>query len=154
MYSFSYWKNHFNKNGITFDNEPFIPFMTLWMSYNNFYNNFTGNERTKACKVGDDEDVQKIFEEYKCDFLSKFSNIPQHHSKIRLCVFNPNKRKWDAYFDEQHFEIKDFLSAVYQIRCNLFHGNKAPNIDVDKELVKWAYECLYKLLHEYKPDLF
>ena len=154
MYSFSYWKNHFNTNGIPFDKEPFIPFMTLWMSYNNFYNNFTGCERTRACKIGEDEKAKKIFEDNKDKFLFEFSNIPQSNSTPRLCVINPKERKRNAYFDEQHPEIKDFLSAVYQIRCNLFHGDKSPHIDVDKGLVKWAYECLYKILHEYKPDLF
>ncbi|MBP3546334.1 MAG: hypothetical protein J6K16_04285 [Alphaproteobacteria bacterium] len=155
MYSFSYWKNYLERKGVSFSEEPFIPFMILWMSYNSFYNKLDNRcgDRRKACKIGEDEKAIEIFERRKNNFLNDFKNIAQN-SDVRLCVINMQNRNRNVYFDNNHCDIKDFLSAVYQVRCNLFHGDKTPYWDADVRLVSWAYNSLYALLHEYKPDLF
>ena len=38
------------------------------------------------------------------------------------------------------------LHAIYQIRCNLFHGEKAASLDTDVQLVTWALNILQPFL--------
>lgn len=39
-------------------------------------------------------------------------------------------------------DFKTFIEAIYQIRCNLFHGRKDVKDDRDKKLVFLAYDLL------------
>lgn len=43
------------------------------------------------------------------------------------------------------------LQAIYQVRCNLFHGGKAPAIGADAELVGRSYRILLKWLEGIAP---
>ena len=40
--------------------------------------------------------------------------------------------------------FKEVIKFIYQVRCNLFHGGKNPNIERDKELVKYSGLILEK----------
>lgn len=37
------------------------------------------------------------------------------------------------------------LAAIYQVRCNLFHGGKAFQMDSDKQFARLAFEILWKV---------
>jgi hypothetical protein len=48
-------------------------------------------------------------------------------------------------------DIKEFgqiLAAIYQVRCNLFHGQKDPGNSHDRELVELSFGILSKV---FKP---
>lgn len=47
-----------------------------------------------------------------------------------------------AYFNNEHKTCEDFFKVVYQIRCNLFHGNKEVENERNLDLVRWAYKYL------------
>lgn len=38
------------------------------------------------------------------------------------------------------------LSAIYQVRCNLFHGDKVPHSEIDRVLVHSAFQILVRFL--------
>lgn len=38
------------------------------------------------------------------------------------------------------------LSAIYQVRCNLFHGDKAPHLETDRILVHSGFQTLVQFL--------
>ena len=38
------------------------------------------------------------------------------------------------------------LAAIYQVRCNLFHGDKAPHSEIDRVLVHSAFQILVQFL--------
>jgi hypothetical protein len=38
------------------------------------------------------------------------------------------------------------LAAIYQVRCNLFHGDKAPHSEIDRVLVHSAFQILIQFL--------
>lgn len=154
MNTFNNWKRYFGNKNLSFDREPIIAFITLWMSYNSYYNQFSGRELTKSCKLSANSKAQKIYALYKDAILDSFSKIPHKDDSIRLFVESNLSDKPPVKFDKKHCKLKNFLSVVYQIRCNLFHGQKSPYIDSDEMLVKWAYENLYKILHEFNKNLF
>jgi hypothetical protein len=44
------------------------------------------------------------------------------------------------------------MTAVYHVRCNLFHGQKHPDSHRDQRLVKAAYEILIRIMNPYVDD--
>jgi hypothetical protein len=42
--------------------------------------------------------------------------------------------------------LTEVLSCVYQVRCNLFHGSKAPGNARDESLVEAGYVIISKLI--------
>ena len=154
MNTFSKWKAYFADKHYNFDNEPITAFMTLWMCFNGYYNRFhKDTERMRVCELATNKKAQWVYNCYKDEILKSFSVIPYKDEKIRTFVANTSSR-FNAEYNENKCSLKDFLNAVYQIRCNLFHGQKCPFIDADVKLVKWAYENLYKILHNFNNELF
>jgi hypothetical protein len=43
------------------------------------------------------------------------------------------------------------LSVIYQVRCNLFHGDKTPHSDIDRVLVHSAFQILVQFMRGYMP---
>ena len=154
MSVFSNWKNYCELKGCCFENEPVMAFIMLWMCYNQYYNRYHKKyERERACELSKNRQMQNIYQGHKLKILQEFSKIP-YGTETRKFVQNPLNGK-AAMFNEEKWSLKDFLNVVYQIRCNLFHGEKTPySNDTDVTLIKWAYDNLYLLLHEYKRDLF
>ena len=153
-------------------NEYFVNFMILWMAYNHYYNSLieiepelfsTRDEKKKdsekAIVIYKKEDLNLFYEQNKDEILRDFQNIPAFRGLgIRNSVvdtrFNDISSDRNAYFNENANDLKHFLKAVYQIRCNLFHGDKTPYESTDKALVVWAYNYLLLILHRLEPCLF
>lgn len=158
MGTFGDWSNYFDdllkdKN----DESVFIRFMILWMAFNSYYSRTYQLKWDKAGvdSVGKELKAQKIYNRNKEKILDAFSKIPSNYCNPRIYVKDMRiNTPQDAFFDEKYSELSDFLSAVYQVRCNLFHGDKPPNSDIDEKLVSWAYINLLEFLTEYLPDLF
>lgn len=161
MSNFGKWL-HYLENisscGKTASSDIFFRFIILWMSYNSYYSNKFPKKSDRACLIllANDAKTQKIYNTKKQQILFDFSQLKSEYCFPRtfvkdMRVFSGAR---DAIFDKQHNTLLDFLNAVYQVRCNLFHGDKTPYSDIDVSLVLWAYDNLLAILREDKPDLF
>lgn len=153
MSMFREWNGYFNSIINQFgQDDVFIRFMILWMAYNSYYSNKypTKNDRECINLLSNDTHTQQIYDSKKQQILSSFAQIHSSYCSPRNFVkdMRTSRNARDAIFDEQHNDLYDFLNAVYQIRCNLFHGDKTPYSETDKELTKWAYENLLIILQE------
>lgn len=45
-------------------------------------------------------------------------------------------------------QLKDLFDAIYQVRCNLFHGDKVSYAEIDSKLIEHADTCLRLWLDE------
>lgn len=45
-------------------------------------------------------------------------------------------------------QIQDVFDAIYQVRCNLFHGDKVSYVEIDRELIRHADTCLRMWIDE------
>ncbi len=55
--------------------------------------------------------------------------------------------KWDrTNWERPGWE--DLNWCIYQVRCNLFHGNKANYVERDQHLIELAFECLRTFIEE------
>jgi hypothetical protein len=58
---------------------------------------------------------------------------------------------WKRHMDEGGSIPMDWphtLAALYRVRCNLFHGEKAPYSEIDRTIVRAALRVLVYFLHE------
>jgi len=58
---------------------------------------------------------------------------------------------WQRHFNEQEPVPVDwghFIKAIYKVRCNLFHGLKDANSEMDQSIVHSSYLALVQFLNE------
>lgn len=161
------------KFGIEHNNPFFVKFMTLWFAFNCEYKNYpgilrddNGNPRLdRNSKQIDDVEYMKITE--WCDarkkklesiydevFKSPLIDIfmekevddmrKEHATRINRENYNVLKYSVDEY--ERTLAL---FQTMYQVRCNLFHGSKSPNVERDFELVRCSGEILEIYLKQF-----
>ena len=60
----------------------------------------------------------------------------------KILDMRPNRRseEYAKVFNNKE-EFKQFMEIIYQVRCNLFHGNKDPFYYEDKDIVESFFEA-------------
>ena len=130
----------------------FSKFIYLWMSFNNFYKDkyTSGGDKDKVlCSFSQDpkyiEKFKVLVAEPRNDF-KVFQNyiltIKPVNTGYILDMKNEKKR---VTFDTI-CNLSQYMQCIYQIRNNLFHGDKSPENGQDSKLVELAYISFHKLL--------
>ena len=125
-------------------------FISLWIAFNGWMKSEYGenkNDRYLIQSVIGNAEIKSVFEELKIKSVS-FQKSLQRLNCCRIIdmrdEFNKGRYKeYDGSFDS-------LMQAIYQIRCNLFHGRK--NVDGNKkdfELIQLALRILKSLFQEY-----
>lgn len=121
--------------------DPIDGFSNLWRAFNNLYYPVNGaHERTKILRFLE----ESVDEELAADLLT------EHEDEVRYLLGDPvidmrgNGRNTaqhieafqlgDTYLDK----LKELFMIIYQVRCNLEHGQKSPSRDRDVELCRSA----------------
>lgn len=138
-------------------------FICLWISFNcffvaRFFNNAVkrnGNKEPSEANYLDlvKESYAEGFDEYIVKNHEKpFLEFKAAIAKKRWCpgkIIDMRPLHRDKLSGKSYKAVNsldEYLSCVYQIRCNIFHGNKKPNDDNDLNLVKPAYKSLRTFL--------
>ena len=126
-----------------------LKFIFLWLKINEYCNKKYGSDKSDTKKINKLSDENILKEKYatlKDDFLEKFASQEKNGIQRTFVIDMryPNIESEYKYFTQEHDNLHDFLKIIYQIRCNLFHGEKEPS-DENIELVLWAYDCLNEL---------
>jgi len=157
-------------------NDYFDRFISLWISFNAF---FVAEFHEKARKLAKGNDpwekkyLEAIYSENsENSYYNRYINLIED-SKIfsknlyyfmklledtmcpgHIADMRRERRNCDyaqEFSDLNNFE--QFILTAYQIRCNLFHGNKHPESDDDIEIVKTMFNLLTEFLTEiYKEE--
>jgi hypothetical protein len=145
--------------------DPIFSFIAAWIAFNFYYSAYSGNEHNlefeKWCEkqtkdFGDRS--QWLFlinhEEFAKGFYPTFRKHKVLQNTIELPVFKmigkgavPSGRKhaqyrWHELLDEEIFEV------LYQVRNNLFHGQKHINDPRDQEILSAACDFMIPFLVE------
>jgi hypothetical protein len=153
----------------TFDN-----FIALWISFNGFFNSeLYGDARRLGKRDSPSERayLRAFFEkkEYEGIYLDLISDCQPFHDTLRefirlletITMFPGRVADMrPALITESHTQeftdihnFKDFILVTYQIRCNLFHGNKSISNEGDVRLVKGIFTPFRLFLNElYKQE--
>lgn len=74
-------------------------------------------------------------------------NMIAHYFQNGADSFSPACfRRHSENGEETPLDWPHLLSAIYQVRCNLFHGDKAPHSEIDRVLMHSSLQVPVRLL--------
>jgi hypothetical protein len=134
--------------------DPIYSFISAWIGFNYYYSTFA---KVHGQSLGDK--LQWTFLIHDKNFIGFFDNFRNSHSKrfdekVKLPVINMLNDKEVPEGLEGEYSLRDLnteqiFSVIYQIRNNLFHGDKDPAKDKrDMQLSKFASKFLVPFLIE------
>ncbi|MBQ0002214.1 MAG: hypothetical protein KBT21_01620 [Treponema sp.] len=135
-------------------NDPFfVKFMALWFAFNQEYNRFPGNDENgnsdiEYAKIKEfcENYMDKLLSIYdlvfKSPFIDIFTEKPVKDMKKGFTSKHQKKYCRDLIYGTHEEKTIAIFQIMYQVRCNLFHGGKSPNIDRDLDLVRYSGEIL------------
>lgn len=138
--------------------EEWEEFLHLWMAFNAIYNavEYEGSEREQVRRSGEvlEVDTAKELLDHLQDVISELAENPP--GDMLYASTSPNF--YDAVGDDveklregddsPRQEMSALLALVYQVRCNLIHGNKDPARERDLRLVQISNSVLQAVLPE------
>jgi len=140
------------------ESDVFKRFIFRWISFNGLYN---AHHEGKGGGERDHEPEWKIIENFCNDFVSS-----QLASKITksdaISIFKENIKdtsrhmgNWLSKIDNKSIpndeRAKAAIMVAYKIRSRLFHGQKNPDIEVNKIVCEAADLVVSKILEEFFP---
>lgn len=144
------WINYLKINDKYSDNEhqkSVLKFIFKWLDINEYYTQrYKGicGDKNKFLELKENPEVQDKYKQNAEEFLEEFEIINRNRRPNCYIKDMKNSNKKVYYHKQGKRRLEDLLKVIYQIRCNLFHGEKEP-INHDLELISWAYNCLDKL---------
>lgn len=136
--------------------EEWSLFSNLWMAFNSIYRGEHGRSeraRVMACirRILRDDDAGIVLESVYAS-IDRILEVPP--GDLILNKYDPNFRKASVryasvYNNESETPVRRLEAVVailYQIRCNLIHGSKDPQVDRDRMLVRESVNVLHNLL--------
>lgn len=140
------------------EEDCFDKFVYGFFALNAMYSEFYDNSIKSSEKMCIDKLLRVCLQGHRDEFDDIF-NMPEYEyfcerrpiRNMRYNPSNPGRERPDTKRDVQYLKEKDtyksnnsMLMILYQIRCNLFHGNKAYTNEFDQEVMKNASELLLK----------
>jgi len=121
------------------EDDPVEKFSNYWRGFNNLFFDFgNGPERQKIKYFLDrnisEEDAEKMLQTYKSEVAYLLSQPVRD--------MRGNGRDTGKYIEnfmkatDSLSKIKELFMIIYQVRCNLEHGQKSPNRERDIQLCK------------------
>lgn len=144
------------------ERDPFDRFVYCYFALNAIYNPFYERNERQAIKSLYRETFN-THPDFKIrmkqiELMSEFKYFIERRP-IRNCRYNPQVNPNDRFDTSQ--EVRDLsdgslfksnvamLMIIYQIRCNLFHGNKRYDSEVNHEIMENASKILLAYMHAF-----
>ncbi len=133
---------------------PISSFIFRWISFNGLYSALYAIaqfKQNKADRAGDMKKIEDFCKKYiKTDntIASKiYSDEKKSMLKEEISGLEKYLNKLDENIDKEEKAI-NLIWIAYKIRCRLFHGEKNPELEVNKKVVKIADQVI-KLIMNY-----
>jgi hypothetical protein len=140
-------RHWFEKSQRDSSTDYLVRFVFLWMSFNGWLSCVTECNRDSAmieslCAC---RELRRDFTESMVGKSALGESVRSFAKEWPIRSTARNRRakpeKWDpASWERPGWE--DLNQCIYQVRCNLFHGNKASYVERDQHLVELAFRCL------------
>jgi len=134
----------------TFHHNCYICFIITWIYYNSYYNQFKHNKKKNDNKKATNElNFHFVNNQFLSDILNEFQSIEgpadvmDNEKRVGVIDMRNGKR-----VDMAGSDLKKILLMIYQIRCNLIHGDKMRTpYETDEQLLRWASSSLRMLMN-------
>jgi len=125
----------------------FDQFISLWFAFNSWGTYLSKEDRDTDMFnwIKRNTKLPQIFEELtksNPEFISKLQRLSQYE----VLDMRPRHQGESKSISDLH-SLDQVLQVIYQIRCNLFHGQKSMIDPHDKELVELAF-CILSRIFE------
>ena len=145
------------------EDDYFDKFVYGFFALNAMYSLYYDGSERYAIKTLFDASIKNHYDEYR-----KILDMPEYEyfcnrAPIKNCKYDPNKENMgprDTSKDTSKLlerstkgSNRAMLMILYQIRCNLFHGNKAFSDANDQEIMKNASELLLQYNLIFSQDI-
>lgn len=134
------------------EEDEYYKFFTYYLALNYLYNHEfeeVSSEKERLVLFISKTVCNKEFNDFKITIDKKSELIKQQIKDMRS---NRNSKIYKLD-DVKNGNIVSIFLMIYQIRCNLFHGEKELHSDRDKNLVKEANVILKQFLKKVLGDL-
>ena len=134
----AHWKERGKQEANSFDK-----FIFYWIAFNCFYSKKTQlSQESKIIEIlQDDKSIDELFRKL---IVGKEEMLKNLKNKCPILDERPDHQGEKIEMPE--FTFKEILPVIYQIRCNLFHGNKSGDSQRDKDVITAALPVLELLV--------
>lgn len=122
--------------------DPLIRFIAAWISFNALYESMYPNQRER-------QQITRIAENSEFADCQQQLLSNQNYSRAANYIGSRgvvNLRNNETVGLESVASLSELLLAVYQVRCNLFHGGKRIESNRDRELCAAGFIIVCNLL--------
>ena len=130
--------------------DPFFAFIALWIAFNAHYVSTFHDFTDPDARVKDHKYVKRFAQDRANVQLHRrlLATSPEYHDAVAKLA---ERGVTDVISGETHLieRMEDLLAvaeAVYQVRCNLFHGGKFRDDERDQQLTSASYTIVNALL--------
>lgn len=132
------------------EKDVFDRFVYLWFAFNVLYNEYLDMSESNAIQTYVEQnfrDIRNVDDILDSPEANYFKNrivrnckvsYRQDTSELAFILKNPDRPKL--------LRLKKLIMIIYQVRCNLFHGNKMFSSESDQEVVKNAANALQQVM--------
>lgn len=130
--------------------DVFFQFMASWVSFNALYNwysknkSISGDKKKLKCFASDNEKARNVHKELLDENDSYRNSVGVLKARG---IIDVTTNKPVLITDETNFE--QVVLCVYQVRNNLFHGDKLVGNDRDEQVVSASYTIISSILRKY-----
>jgi hypothetical protein len=124
----------------------FFKFIAVYIAFNAIYDCRYENENDPARKIAkfsEDEFMKKRH-------INLLGAETEYYSAVKCLaekgIINMQKPKEEPFKIKRLEYLNQVMRCIYQVRCNLFHGDKSPGEPRDVNLVKSSYTILSLLI--------
>ncbi len=130
------------------EQEDVNKFICYWIAFNCYYVAVTTEtERTAIKMIIQDSDTKEIFNRVYKQYKNEFDKI------LSLKSIKDERPKKNNQVKIEVVDLSTVMWCLYQVRCNLFHGNKGLNSKRDKEILSITTPILRYLVKEFFEKL-
>jgi hypothetical protein len=140
--------------------DVFFRFIATWVAFNAIY---CSRSAAQGCDLERTHDAKHVSgfasdPEVIARHVQLLSVDPEYHSAVHVLADEGvakliSTRRCSRQNITCVEDAKQVLLCVYQVRCNLFHGQKTPDSGRDRSLVNAAYTILIRIIRPCVDDV-
>lgn len=121
----------------------FDRFIYYWIAFNAFYSYKTGESRDRMAVtiIGADGYLINLYQA----MLQKDNSPLDRLRNLQPAVLNRNEIRLEI----TNGNLDEVLNVLYEVRCNLFHGDKGESIERDQQVIEASTPMLEALVKEF-----
>lgn len=153
MNDYSHAMNYLDSLELNSPDKETIGFIVLWMVCNQNFKDYEGNCELDRFQNYFIEIASGCVADYVHEITERFKNTSSPAREYVLDMRTGSNRRVKLLVANRGLTVAQLAKVLYQIRCNLFHGEKNLLDEEEQNLIKWAYTVLSKIMQPVESRL-